>query len=277
MVATVRVATDDQIQGTVSVRPRMGLESRITKGAPYSGEAVNEFVQTLPDGNRITRKSVTKTYRDSEGRTRREQTITNWTNGTETTTIMIGDPVVGLSFVLEPETRTAYRETQVLTRAVPPMDVPAGAGARGGGGGRTVAPVRTYGPDNSVVTLVTPDTPAGGRGGAGVKVPDPGATTEQLGQKTIEGVLAEGTRTTTIIPAGAIGNEQPIKVISEQWFSPDLQVLVSTRHSDPRSGETVYRLVNIVRGEQDRALFEVPADYTIKESRMRQPMMKQPQ
>jgi hypothetical protein len=277
MVATARVATDDQIQGTISVRPRMGLESRITKGAPYSGEAVNQFVQTLSDGNRITRKSVTKTYRDSEGRTRREQTITNWTNGTETTTIMIGDPVAGLSFVLEPETRTAYRETQVLTRAVPPTDVPAGAGARGGGGGRTVATVRSYGPDGSVVTLMTPDTPAGGRGGAGVKVPDPGATTEQLGQKTIEGVLAEGTRTTTIIPAGAIGNEQPIQVISEQWFSPDLQVLVSTRHSDPRSGETVYRLVNIVRGEQDRALFEVPADYTIKESRARQPMMKQPQ
>ncbi len=109
------------------------------------------------------------------------------------------------------------------------------------------------------------------------KVPDPGATTEQLGQKIIEGVPADGTRTTTIIPAGTIGNEQPIKVISEQWFSQDLQVLVSTRHSDPRSGETVYRLVNIVRGEQDRSLFEVPADYTIKESRMRTPLMKHPQ
>ena len=120
-----------------------------------------------------------------------------------------------------------------------------------------------------VTTLPTPVPPGGAGGVAGVKVPDPGATTEQLGQKIIEGVPADGTRTTTIIPAGTIGNEQPIKVISEQWFSQDLQVLVSTRHSDPRSGETVYRLVNIVRGEQDRSLFEVPADYTIKEPRMR--------
>lgn len=278
VVATVRVAADDQIEGTIAVRPRMALESRITKGAPYSGEAINEFVQTLSDGNRITRKTVTKTYRDSEGRTRREQTITNWTNGAETTTIMIGDPVAGLSFVLEPETRTAYRETQVVARAVTPGDAPAGAGARGGGpGGRGGAAVR-YGPDGAVAaTMPMPAPMAGGGAVAGVKVPEPGATTEQLGQKMIEGVQVEGTRTTTIIPAGAIGNEQPIKVISEQWFSPDLQVLVSTRHSDPRSGETVYRLVNIVRGEQDRALFEVPADYTIKEPRMRQPMMKQPQ
>lgn len=276
VVATVRVAADDQIEGTIAVRPRMALESRITKGAPYSGEAINEFVQTLPDGNRIARKTVTKTYRDSEGRTRREQTITNWTNGTETTTIMIGDPVAGLSFVLEPETRTAYRETQIVATAVTPGEPAAGAGARGGGpGGRGAAGVRSYGPDGAVVTAVpTPAPSAGGGGMAGVKVPEPGATTEQLGQKMIEGLQAEGTRTTTIIPAGAIGNEQPIKVISEQWFSADLQVLVSTRHSDPRSGETVYRLVNIVRGEQDRTLFEVPADYTIKESRMRQPMMK---
>ena len=79
--------------------------------------------------------------------------------------------------------------------------------------------------------------------------------------------MAEGSRTTTTIAAGKIGNAQAIKVVSESWFSPDLQVLVMTRHSDPRSGETVYRLTNIIRGEQDRSLFEVPADYTIQDRR----------
>src|SRR5262245_43079010 len=224
-VATI-TTVDGQIQGTISVRPRMALESRIIKGAPYSGEAINEFVQMLPDGNRITRKTVAKTYRDSDGRTRREQTITNWTTGVETSTIFIGDPVAGLSFVLEPETRTAYREAQVVARTVP--GTPEG-GARGGGGGRGGA-VRAYGPEGTVVTVQpAPAPPAGGRGGvAGVKVPGPDATTEQLGQKVIEGVMADGTRTTTIIPAGSIGNEQPIKVVTEEWFSPDLQVLVST-------------------------------------------------
>ena len=61
-------------------------------------------------------------------------------------------------------------------------------------------------------------------------------------------MLAQGTKTTTVIPAGALGNEQPITIMSEQWFSPDLQVLVMTRHSDPRTGETTYRLANVVRG-----------------------------
>lgn len=274
-IASATIET--QGPGTTMIRPRMAVESRITKNAPYSGEAVSEFVQTLSDGNRITRKTVTKTYRDSEGRTRREQTITNFANGSETTTILIGDPVAGVSFVLEPETRTAYREQQIVARTVPPGEAGVPGARGGGGGGRGGAGVRSYGPDGAVVTTLPTPVPPVVPGGAGFRVPDPGATTEQLGQKTIEGVLAEGTRTTTIIPAGTIGNEQPIKVISEQWFSPDLEVLVSTRHSDPRNGETVYRLVNIVRGEQDRGLFEVPADYTIKESRMRTPMMKQPQ
>jgi hypothetical protein len=88
---------------------------------------------------------------------------------------------------------------------------------------------------------------------------------EDLGEKVIDGVTAKGTRTTTVIAAGAQGNEQPITIVSEQWFSPDLQLLVMTRHNDPRTGETTYRLTNIVRAEPDRSLFEVPADYTVRD------------
>ena len=72
---------------------------------------------------------------------------------------------------------------------------------------------------------------------------------------------------TTTIPAGEIGNAQEIKVVSEQWFSDELQVLVMTKHSDPRSGETIYRLTNILRAEPDPSLFTVPADYTVEERR----------
>ena len=94
---------------------------------------------------------------------------------------------------------------------------------------------------------------------------------EDLGQQSIEGVSATGTRTTSTIAAGAIGNLQPIKVVSEQWFSPDLQLLVMTKHSDPRTGDTTYRLQGVVRAEPDRSLFTLPADYTLKESGIRQP------
>lgn len=115
----------------------------------------------------------------------------------------------------------------------------------------------------TVVSGVAPPTMAPARVGEGDEQP----AKEELGQKAIEGVMAEGSRTTTTIPAGKIGNAQAIKVVSEQWFSPDLQVIIMTRHADPRSGETLYRLTNIIRGEQDRSLFEVPADYTIQEGR----------
>ncbi len=82
----------------------------------------------------------------------------------------------------------------------------------------------------------------------------------------IEGVESEGTRTTVTISAGQIGNELPIQIVSERWFSPELQVVILSKHNDPRMGETVYRLSNINRSEQPRTLFEVPSDYKIVES-----------
>ena len=89
-----------------------------------------------------------------------------------------------------------------------------------------------------------------------------------LESKTIEGVGVTGRRSTTTLKAGAIGNDLPITITSEEWSSPDLQILVMTRHNDPRSGESSYRLTNIVRAEPDRSLFLVPAEYTVKEAGM---------
>ncbi len=86
---------------------------------------------------------------------------------------------------------------------------------------------------------------------------------ESLGNQVIEGVTAQGTRVTTTIPTGEIGNIRPIEVVDERWYSNELQIPVLTKHSDPRSGETIYRLQNINRSEPDHSLFEVPADYKI--------------
>jgi hypothetical protein len=95
--------------------------------------------------------------------------------------------------------------------------------------------------------------------------------------------MAEGTRTTTTIPAGDLGNEQPIHIVDERWYSPELQVVVMTRHSDPRSGETTYRLTNISRTEPSAALFQVPSDYAVRDNtaptgvrRMRRPAPQPP-
>jgi TonB family protein len=90
------------------------------------------------------------------------------------------------------------------------------------------------------------------------------ARNESLGKQSIEGVEAEGTRRTVEIPAGEIGNERPIEIVFERWYSPELQVVVMTKHSDPRFGETTYRLTNINRSEPAHELFEVPADYKVQ-------------
>jgi len=88
-------------------------------------------------------------------------------------------------------------------------------------------------------------------------------TKESLGKQSFDGVEAEGTRTTVTIPAGAVGNERAILITSERWYSAELQMVVMTKHTDPRFGETSYRLTNITRAEPDRSLFEVPAGFTI--------------
>ena len=88
---------------------------------------------------------------------------------------------------------------------------------------------------------------------------------ESLGRQSVEGVDAEGTRTTITIPAGHIGNERPIEIVSERWYSPELQTVVLSIRKDPMVGETTYRLTNINRSEPARSLFEVPTDYTLRE------------
>ena len=118
-------------------------------------------------------------------------------------------------------------------------------GARGGGGGFGGA-------------VVSPTMRGGG----------PEASTP-LEHKSIDGVAVEGRKTTTVIPAGQIGNDQPLTIVDEQWRSPDLNVLVMTRHVDPRTGESSYRLANIIRAEPDASLFLVPPDYTVKDTGIR--------
>ena len=258
-------------------RARMAVEARITPGAPYSADVVTESVQVLSDGNRIARKTATKVYRDSEGRTRREQLSSTG----EVQSVSISDPVAGSMYVLNPVDRTAQRNGVFVTS--PTGFATAGVMARG--------TVTAAGTAEAGVFVTAPDkdedarkreveakaasagggrgrgegsgSAAGGFAGGGI------VNEEDLGQQVVEGVIATGKKTTTTIPAGTIGNEHPIQIVSEQWFSPDLKVLVMTKHSDPRTGETTYRLSNIVQTEPARSLFEVPADYTLKNSVIR--------
>ena len=207
----------------------MRFGDRVVKGTPYSAQFSTESTQTLADGTRITRKSNGQVYRSTEGRTRREQTLA-----------ALGPiPIEGtprqLIFINDPV-----------------------------GGAHYVLDVQ----DRLARKLPFRDSPPAGAGlpPQFADSPDP-VTTESLGKQVIEGVEAEGTRSTITIPAGKVGNDRPIKITSERWYSPELQVVVLSKHSDPFAGENVYRLTSISRGEPSPALFEIPADFRITEER----------
>jgi hypothetical protein len=89
-----------------------------------------------------------------------------------------------------------------------------------------------------------------------------GEVTENLKPQAINGIAAQGTRVTTTIPRGQIGNDRDIAVITERWVSNDLQMLVKSLNSDPRFGDTTYELTRIAQGPQDASLFQIPSDYT---------------
>jgi hypothetical protein len=216
-----------------------GLGGKVVTGAPFSATITTQTSQTLGDGNQIQRNTTASFSRDGQGRTRREMTlpaIGPWTASGKTPphVVFINDSVAGKQYILDPDRKTA----RTISRP------PRGQGRRNG---------RRY----STQASPTSDAPdAADR---------KNEVTTSLGTQTINGVSAEGTRSTRTIPAGAIGNEKPIVVTNERWYSSDLQMVVMSKRSDPRNGETVTQVTNIQRAEPDATLFQVPSDYAVSQ------------
>jgi len=283
------------------VSTEMSIDGKLVKGAPYSAQAISDSVQTLAGGNRIVHHNTSTVYRDSEGRTRHDQTISvvgsYASAGDPAQTTLINDPVAGINYILDAKNKTARKidygsrmnaekkmieaKIDALKRSGDPQAAAEAAKleARKAGAGDTqsaaiaekIAVEKAAGRDFQFEMKVPPPGVGAqiitGNGGSWVMKKDPKNTkTESLGKQTIEGVECEGTRMVTTIPAGEIGNEQPIEMVFEKWYSPELQVVVMTKNSDPRFGENSYRLTNINRSEPPHSLFEVPADYTIQEA-----------
>ncbi len=254
----------------------MSLGGKLVKGAPYSAQAVTESTQVLSDGNRIVNKSVASVYRDSEGRSRREQTIkaigAMARGGEPLQTVFIHDPVAGTSYSLDPKTLVARKLAPMRFRVQGDPAMKSDRATAGVGYRDSVKKVELE-PDHGDKYRIAVEGDAQmkrqfetGISFGWLDKKNPSAKTEQLGKQNINGVEAEGTRTTVTIPPGEIGNEQAIEIISERWFSPELQVIVKTRHFDPRFGENTYQLMDINRAEPSRDLFEVPAGYRVEEA-----------
>jgi hypothetical protein len=91
-------------------------------------------------------------------------------------------------------------------------------------------------------------------------------TPVDLGTQVVNGISATGKSLTRTIPAGEMGNSQPIVSTSETWYAPSLQVVVSSKRVDPRMGTSTYALTNIQLAAPSATLFQVPADYTVQDA-----------
>jgi hypothetical protein len=209
---------------------------KVVTGVPFSAIAVSETTQTLADGTHITRTTKMKLYRDSQGRFRKDVTLPaiGWlaTSGQPKSFVFINDPVAGTSFILHADTKTAEQM------------------------GRTFAGMKGPMKDAFKGKMESRQQQEIANGSLEKK---------DLGTQPIPiaGVSAQGTRVTHTIAAGQIGNDKAITVVSEHWYSSDLQMVVMSKRSDPRFGDTTYTLTNIQRQEPAAALFAVPPDYTV--------------
>jgi hypothetical protein len=243
-----------------------GMPGRVVKSAPYSADVVTETSQTLADGNHVRQTSNAKVYRDSEGRVRTEQSLGGLgalgVNSIQRQVVFINDPVAGVNYALNVQDKTASKTPWARPgRGSQQAAASPQAQARNGAppaGGRWAQ--RTAQDSQSSAGRAA-------RGGRAASLARQNVKTESLGRQTIEGVMADGTRTTWTIPAGQMGNEAPIQIVSERWYSSELQTVVMSRHSDPRVGETVYQLANVSRAEPPPSLFQAPADYKITNAR----------
>ncbi len=203
---------------------------KVVTGAPFSAVAASESTQTLADGNHIARRTEANVYRDSQGRFRKEVTLPAIgplaTSGQPKSFVFINDPVAGTHFILHPDAKTAEK-----------METPFGKVKD------LIKGKMEYHQQQAIA--------------------DGSLKREDLGTQTIAGVSAQGTRMTHTISAGQIGNEKPITIVSEHWYSNDLQMVVMSKRNDPRFGDTTYTLTNIQRQEPAASLFTVPSDYTV--------------
>ncbi len=204
---------------------------KVITGAPYSADMSNVSVQTLSDGNTIQHTTAGRVARDSQGRTYEQVTSTGGPLGQNAPVTMtfITDPVAGYAYALNSNTKVAMRRAL----KTPPAGAP------------------------------SPDSTGGPRGN---RLSAANRVENDLGTQNLNGVNAHGKSVTHTVPAGTMGNTQPIVSTSETWYSPDLQIPVLAKNNDPRFGQSTYTLSNIQRGDPPASLFQVPSDYTIQDA-----------
>lgn len=239
------------------------IDAEPVKGVPFCATVASDHTQTFADGNRIHTTDSSLVCRDSQGRVRRESQLNLLgavPQGPTPKMITIEDPVANVRYVIDTFAKVAQK------MALLPPGVP---GKEGGNVFFFAKTSQVEGPPPPppsmigapvIVTqrVMTKDGPGSDE--------NPPAS-ENLGDQTINGIHATGTRLTTTIPAGKMGNDQPINVVSENWYSPELKATIMTKHTDPWSGQLTTQFTNVNTSEPDPSLFTVPSDYTVMDAK----------
>jgi hypothetical protein len=198
---------------------------KVVINEPYSATGVTTSKRTLSDGNSINETSCAKVYRDTSGRTRREETRNSATCSTTPQSIFISDPVASVEYAINMQNNT-YRQFTIKTPPAGTTTPPSGT-----------RPANPNQVETSLGTMAIPGT----------------------------SLSAEGTQTVTTIPAGKFGNAQAITITSIRWYSSDLQIVVQSSRTDPRNGTNTYQLSNVSTAEPAETLFQLPSGLTLQQ------------
>jgi len=280
------------------------LGAKSVPGNPISAEFVTEHHQNFTDGNSISRSTTSVIFRDAAGRIRRESQLS--VPGLPASVavasfITIVDHSLGYGWVLDPQEMVAHRydlngsgpsyvahlsaqgsgNHLLSPDSRPTADAaPANAPDRWRLRSRRLAPST----DSAVPAAMSSAAAPGSLGSSPqaeesgfasapamridqpfLAAPNP-VRTENLGEELILGFRTHGTRVITTLPPGEIGNDRPIDIVSEQWFSPDLELVMRSMHRDPWGGDFTTTVTKISRRDQPAGLFKVPDQYKIIDS-----------
>src|SRR2546425_10712555 len=197
--------------------------------APFTATVNTEWIRQLPDGSAITLKNHRAIARDAAGRIFQERRALVPDDGTNKS----GVSQIEIS---DPVAHELY------------ICMP---------DGRTCQ-LEVFSPLESA--------PYGAPGKAHM-VQGSSSQSEDLGKQAIGGLETVGTRETTIIPAGTIGNNSPLMSKREFWFSPQRGVNLISKRQDPLSGTQNFEVSDIALGDPDAKLFEVPSGFKILDLR----------
>lgn len=201
--------------------------------APFTSVVTAEWTKTLEDGSTVTRENRRIVVRDGNGRIFQER---RWLVPKDSQ----ADSFLMRTEISDPATHIKYfcrpqeKVCSLLNYEGPPADVVDQTGSQGEG------------------KMVL--------------------TSEDLGKSNVSGVDVVGTRETRVIAAGVLGNDRPLSITKEFWYSPQLGLNMLVKRTDPRFGVQTFTVTEVGLAEPDPKYFQLPAGYTVRD--MREPTGK---